>query len=537
MLAMQHKESLVSSLARTCLPLAVACSGASPVPPGAPAAARPEGLVASLAVTVESGQLSGGSGEDRAIAVFKGIPYAAPPVGDLRWRPPQPPPAWAGVRAATTFGKSCMQELRRSFLPWTEEFMLRNDVSEDCLTLNLWVPAMAPGNPGAQLPVLVYVHGGAFNSGSGEVLLYDGEELAQQGIIVVTLNYRLGVFGFLCHPELSLESSEHSSGNYGLLDQISALAWVKRNIAAFGGDPGNVTVAGQSAGAAAVHHLTQSPLAQALFQRAIAQSGPWNRHTPTSTRAEAEARGLEFAAGASLLDLRSLSAQALLAQQTKSAARFRPVVDGWVIPEQLRALAARGALADVPLLTGITADERSSQSDYGKLSREQLAQLVRSEYGDQADAVLALYPAASDSEAGARQRELLRDTGLATLLDCRRMRAQHGKSKDFGYLFERAIPWPEHPEYQAFHSAELPYVFHNLSKLDRPWQDSDHRLAELMSSYWVNFIRHGDPNGEGRPEWPSNAEQVMRLGVEPRAELALETEKAALLLKRFEREP
>jgi para-nitrobenzyl esterase len=531
---MQHKASIVSSLARSCVPLAVACSGAAPVPPGSPS---PPAAPPFTAVSVESGQLSGVAGEDPSITVFKGIPYAAPPVGDLRWRPPQPPPTWAGVRSASSFGKSCMQELRRSLLPWTEEFMLRNDVSEDCLTLNLWVPATAPGNPSAPLPVLVYLHGGAFNSGSGEVLLYDGEGLAQRGIIVVTLNYRLGVFGFFCHPELSGESPEHSCGNYGLLDQISALEWVQRNIAAFGGDSGNITVAGQSAGAAAVHHLTQSPLAKGRFQRAIAQSGPWDRHTPTSTRAEAEMQGQQFAAGASLAELRALSAEALLAKQAESALRFRPVVDGWVIPDQLRAMAARGALADVPLLTGITADERSSQPDYGKLSREKYAAFVRQEYGPLADAVLALYPAASDAEAGARQRELLRDRGLATLLDCRRTRAQYGKSKDFGYLFERAIPWPEHPEYQAFHSAELPYVFRNLSKLDRPWQDADRTLAELISNYWVSFIAQGDPNGAGRPEWPSSAERVMRLGVEPRAELALTEEKAALLLKRFEEEP
>jgi para-nitrobenzyl esterase len=483
---------------------------------------------------VESGQLSGVAGEDHTITVFKGIPYAAPPVGDLRWRPPQAPPAWAGVRSASSFSKSCMQELRRSLLPWTEEFMLRNDVSEDCLALNLWVPAQAIGAPGARLPVLVFLHGGAFSSGSGEVVLYDGEGLARQGIIVVTLNYRLGVFGFFCHPELSAESPARSCGNYGLLDQISALAWVQRNIAAFGGAPGKVTVAGQSAGAAAVHHLTQSPLAHGLFQRAIAQSGPWDRHTLTPTRAEAEAQGLEFAAGTSLAELRALSAEALFARHSQSGARFRPVVDGWLIPDQLRALAARGALADIPLLTGITADERSSQSEYGQLSREKFAQFVRQEYGDLADALLALYPAASDAEAGLRQKELLRDSGLATLLDCRRTRAQHGQAKDFGYLFERAIPWPEHPEYQAFHSAELPYVFHNLSKLDRPWQDADRTLAELISSYWVNFITGGDPNGGGQPEWPSNAEQVMHLGVAPRAELALSPDKAALLLQRFE---
>jgi len=426
-----------------------------------------------------------------------------------------------------------MQELRRSLLPWTEEFMLRNEVSEDCLALNIWAPAAALRRGGAALPVLVYLHGGAFNSGSGEVLLYDGEALARRGVIVVTINYRLGVFGFFSHPALEQESAQHSSGNYGLLDQVSALAWVKRNIAAFGGDPDNVSVAGQSAGAAAVHPLTQSPLAKGLFQRAIAQSGPWDRRMRLPERAQAEAQGLEFAAGASLEQLRALSAEALLAQQLRSSARFRPVVDGWVLPDQLEAMVARGELADVPLLTGLTANERSFQSDYGKLDRAGFASLVRHDYGDAADAVLALYPAGSDTEAGTRQEQLLRDAGLATLLDCRRTRARQGKAKDFGYLFERAIPWPEQPQYRAFHSAELAYVFDNLSKLPRPWQPEDRQLAELVASYWVNFIAHGDPNGAGLPAWPSSSEQVMRLGSEPRAQATLPAEKAALLLQGF----
>jgi len=522
-----HEKALGTSLACTYLPLALACSsaagaGASSVKPAVPPAS----------IQIESGQVAGVDGADHSIAVFKGIPYAAPPVGELRWRPPQPPLAWSGVRLASTFSKSCTQELRRSLLPWTEEFMLGNDVSEDCLALNVWVPARAVGDTKAALPVYVYLHGGAFTSGSGEVALYDGEALARRGILVVTLNYRLGVFGFFCHPELSAESAQHSCGNYGLLDQLSALGWLQRNIAAFGGDPHNITVGGQSAGAAAVHALTQSPLGRGLFQRAIAQSGPWDRHTPLPTRAEAEAQGLDFAQGASLAQLRARSADELLAQQQKGG-RFRPVVDGWVIPDQLAALAARGALADVPLLTGITADERSSQGDYGKLNRQQLGESIQKDYGDLAAAVLALYPAATDADAGAQQKQLARDGGLATLLDCRRTRAAHGQAKDFGYFFERAIPWPEHPEYQAFHSADLPYVFDNLSKMNRPWQDADRVLADRMASYWVNFIMRGDPNGPGLPEWPSDSEHILRLGVEPRADVALPADKAAVLLQRF----
>jgi para-nitrobenzyl esterase len=496
-----------------------------------------------MIVSVESGQLSGVAGRDPEVVVFKGIPFAAPPIGELRWRPPQPPAAWSGVRSARSFSKSCVQQLRRSLLPWTEEYMLRNDVDEDCLALNVWAPAGSArpvtaraggAQPGSALPVFVYIHGGAFNSGSGEVLLYDGESLARQGVIVVTINYRLGVFGFLCHPELSAESARRSCGNYGLLDQIAALTWVKQNIAAFGGDPDQITIGGQSAGASSVHYLTLSPLARGLFQRAIAQSGPWDPRAIIPERAEGEAQGAELAAAigaADLASLRALSAPELFARYTESAAQFRPIVDGWVVPDQLGRVVARGESADVPLLTGLNADELSFQASYGKWSLKELEQHVHGEYGADAAAVLALYPASSDAEAGMRQKELLRDARLATLLDCRRTRAQRGKSKDFGYLFERAIPWPEHPEYQVFHSAELPYMFANLSLMQRPWEDTDRALAQQMSAYWINFIRRGDPNGPGLPSWPSDSERVLRLGATSHAGPTLSEEKARLLLK------
>lgn len=522
----------MNALARACLPLALACSAT--VAPPVPSAATPVG---PPTVTVESGLLSGVAGDDPSVVVFKGVPYAAPPVGELRWRPPAPARAWAGVRLASAFSNSCMQELRRSLLPWTEEYMLRNFVDEDCLALNIWAPRAAFGSARPALPVLVFIHGGAFSSGSGEVLLYDGEGLAKKGIIVVTINYRLGVFGFFCHPELSAESAQQSCGNYGLLDQISALGWVKRNIAAFGGDPKQVTLGGQSAGAASVHYLTVSPLSAGLFQRAIAQSGPFDRRTLSPVRAEAEAAGAEFAGALGLAELRALPAPALLGKHSDSGVRFRPVVDGWVVPDQPAALLARGGASDVPLLTGLNADERSSQKDYGKLTLSAWTDAVRSEYGELASALLALYPASSDAEASERQKQLARDAGLATLLDCRQARARHGLSKDFGYLFERAIPWPEHPEYQAFHSGELPYVFANLNKLDRPWQDVDRALSEQMSNYWVNFISTGNPNGPGLPHWPSSSEQILRLGAETQASVTLAPEAARVFAQRFAASP
>jgi para-nitrobenzyl esterase len=523
----------MSSLARTCLPLALACSAATATPP-VPKAATAGG---PPTIEVESGVLTGVAGDDPSVVVFKGVPYAAPPVVELRLRPPAPARAWTGVRNASAFSNSCMQELRRSLLPWTEEYMLRNLVNEDCLALNIWAPTAAFDNERARLPVYVFIHGGAFSSGSGEVLLYDGEGLAKKGIIVVTVNYRLGVFGFFCHPQLSAESAQHSCGNYGLLDQLSALGWVKRNIAAFGGDPEQVTLGGQSAGAASVHYLTASPLSAGLFQRAIAQSGPFDRRTRSPVRAEAEASGVEFAGALGLPELRALPAAALLAKHAESGVRFRPVIDGWVVPDQVGALGARGGLSDVPLLTGLTADERSSQKDYGKLTLSQWTDAVHAEYGELAAALLSRYPATSDGEAAERQKQLLRDAGLATLQDCRQTRARHGLSKDFGYLFERAIPWPEHPEYQAFHSGELPYVFDNLSKLDRPWQDVDRALATRMSSYWVNFISTGNPNGPGLPDWPSSSEQILRLGAETSASPTLAPETAQLFAQRLTASP
>lgn len=534
-----RKQILVRWAIRSCLPLAMACSA---LPQASVRGPVERSVEVPSVVSVESGQVSGAPGRDPRVVVFKGIPFAAPPVGALRWRPPERPLPWQGVRQATAFGKSCVQELRRSLLPWTEEYMLGNDVDEDCLSLNVWAPAEGAPAEGAlaadpKRPVFVYIHGGAFSSGSGEVALYDGAGLAKKGVIVVTLNYRLGVFGFFCHPALSQESPRRSCGNYGLLDQIAALEWVKRNIAAFGGDPDDVTVGGQSAGAASVQLLMLSPLARGLFQRAIAQSGPLDRRSRSLERAEAEAQGAALAAAlgaADLAALRDLSADVLYEKFSQSGAQLRPIVDGWVVPGQPAALLARGEQADVPLLTGLNADELSYQKNYGRLSREDFTAFVHEEYGDSADALLALYPAASDAEASARHEELLRDARLATLLDCRRTRARRGKSQDFGYLFERAIPWPEHPEYQAFHSAELPYVFDNLDRMQRPWEDVDRSLAELISTYWVNFITQGDPNAPGLERWPSSSEQVMRLGATPHAAPALPPEKQRLLLKSFE---
>lgn len=481
-------------------------------------------------VTVQQGQLAGVAGDDPAIAVFKGIPFAAPPVGALRWRPPQPAASWTGVRRADAFGASPMQVIQRSYLPWTEEFMIGNDAGEDCLTLNIWTPARRSDE---RLPVYVYIPGGGFNSGSGEVLIYNGEGLAKKGVIVVTINYRLNVFGFLAHPELTAESPQHSSGNYGLMDIVAALRWVRDNIAAFGGDPARVTAGGQSAGASALHRLLVSPEARGLFQRAIAQSGPWWHTITESTLPEAEKQGAEFAAriGApSLAELRALSADELLRRYEASSFRFRPIVDGGVVPDQVRTVHERGGQIDVPLLTGWTADEGSNGKDYGISTVAEFTTQAQKDHGNRATVFLALYPAATDAAAGEARKQQARDRARAELFRWTTLRAQHGRSRDWTYFFDRAIPWPEHPEYQAFHSADLAYAFNNLRLLQRPWEEADKQLAARASDYWVNFIKNGDPNGPGLPFWPDNNDMLLRLGAETKAEPVLSPEKLKFYL-------
>jgi len=319
---------MVKSLPGLLSSLALACASPSVSLAPAPPPQRLSGA------HVETGLLASVPGASPAISVFRGIPFAAPPVGERRWRPPEPAARWEGVRTAAEFAPSCMQKEQRRLLPWTEEYMPQNALSEDCLALNVWTGAASDAE---RRPVLVYIHGGAYTGGSGEVRVYDGEALAARGVIVVTFNYRLGVFGFFAHPGLTEQSGHGASGNYGLMDQIAALAWVQRNVAAFGGDPDNVTLAGQSAGAGSVHLLSASPLARGLFRRAIAQSGPWDVRQRLLERGQAEPSGLELARGRSLAELRALPAQQLRDQAVASGLPFRPIIDGWVVTDQVPA--------------------------------------------------------------------------------------------------------------------------------------------------------------------------------------------------------
>jgi len=468
-------------------------------------------------VSTVSGQVSGTTSSDGKIEIFRGIRYAAPPVGDLRWKAPQPVKPWKSVQNANNYGASCMQQLQRSRLPWSKEFMAQNEDSEDCLTLNVWTPASSPAK---KLPVFVWIHGGGFTEGSGEIPVYEGTELARTGMVVVTINYRLGIFGFLAHPELTAESPHHSSGNYGLLDQVAALQWVKSNIQAFGGDPENVTICGQSAGAASVHALVASPLAKGLFQRGIAQSGSGVIGFPQASLADGEKTGVTFAAarGAhSLKELRALSAEALMAAQSQGSSpmsRFPPVVDGWFYPEDPSQILAEGKQNDVPFITGLMANDSRSLSG-PPLSAEAFQKRVTELYGPMAEDFLKLYPAGSEPEANQSQLESARERGKVSMYLWALRRAKTAKTPVYTYFFTQALPDPAHPEFGAFHTGEVPYVFRNLAIFDRPFKPVDHKVSDVISTYWKHFAQTGNPNSADLPQWSAASaenESTMEIG-------------------------
>lgn len=483
--------------------------------------------LAASPVKVDSGLITGGVGDDPSVRVYKGIPFAAPPVGNLRWKPPVPVAPWQGVKTADQFSPSCMQRIVNEFGPWTYEFMTHTQVSEDCLYINVWT---ATKSAKEKRPVLVWIYGGGYNSGSGAVPLYDGEALAKKGIVVVNMNYRVNIFGFFTHPELTRESGRNSSGNYGLLDQIAALQWVQRNIAAFGGDPKRVTIAGQSAGAGSVLALLSSPLAKGLFHGAIAQSGS-RAARGGRTLAEAEPDGVKTAEALgkkSLAELRAVSAADLAAAPSM---RWAPVVDGWVVPDTIDRVIASGRFNDVPLMTGWTSDEGSSSATYGKVSAEEYKKEALQRFGD-ADAAryLQLYPPDA-------QKDSARDF---TLVGSHSFGVLHAKASSkplFLYYWTHPMPGPDKARYGAFHSSELPYVFNSQAKAPmRPWEAVDRQIADRVSSYWVNFTRSGDPNGPGLPRWAPmrpQAKVVMELGERFGERPIADVEKVALLESYF----
>jgi para-nitrobenzyl esterase len=459
-------------------------------------------------VRVEQGLLSGVAGASPEVRVFRGVPFAAAPVADLRWHAPKPALKWTGVRNAAEFSAICMQRRPNAAGIGAEP----RPMSEDCLYLNIYTAAKTAND---NLPVMVWIHGGALTAGAASVGAYDGDQLARKGVVVVTINYRLGVFGFFAHPELSKESDRAASSNYGLLDQIAALQWVQKNIAAFGGDPKRVTIFGESAGSWSTNLLAASPLARGLFHRVIGESG--GQFEPMKTLAKAEEAGAKFGA---LAELRAKPAEAL---QADMGAAFvgtvggysGPVVDGWCLPEDVYTIYAKGKQNDVPVLIGSNADEGTMFTP-ATVTLQSMKAAAQQRFGPEADAFLKLYPAQSDSEAWRAQADSMRDQTFGwEMRTWARMQSKTGKSKVYLYFFSRVPPGPAAARMGAFHSAEIAYVFHNTHRPGRPWEETDHQLSEIMSSYWVNFATTGDPNGKGLPVWPvfdPKADSLMSLG-------------------------
>ena len=479
-------------------------------------------------VKVDGGLVSGSPGRSSGIMVYKGIPFAAPPVGEGRWKAPQAVAPWTGVRKAEAFSPSCIQGIVQERKPWTYEFMTHGDVSEDCLYVNLWTPARSATE---KRPVLVYFYGGGNNEGSGMVPVYDGEGLASKGLVVVNFNYRVGVLGFFVHPELTREAAYHASGNYGLLDQIAAVKWVHDNIAGFGGDPDRITIAGQSAGGQGVHNLTASPLARGTFHRAIVESA--SATMTGRTLADSEADGVKFAqakGAATLAELRARSWQEIVAPLPAAPApagggrgpapiRFSVIVDGYALPAPVMEIVGQGKQNDVPTLTGSNADENGA-SPQPAVTVDEYVRQVRARWGEDADAFLKLYPAASDEQARAALNESARDQARTALYRWAMARARTAKTKAYLYFWNHVLPGPDAAKYGAFHTSEVPYVLNTLSMSDRPFTDVDRRIADTLSSYWVNFATTGDPNGDGLPAWPAvdgTSWTTMELGDNPHA--------------------
>jgi para-nitrobenzyl esterase len=465
-------------------------------------------LSAQLSVIqTENGLVSGyNSGE---ISIFKGIPFAKPPVGEFRWKAPQPVKSWTGVLKCDKFSASPMQNKPVPFMMWTEEFITPpENLSEDCLYLNIWTPAKSAKE---KLPVFVWIYGGGFSSGSAACTVYDGEEMSKKGIVFVSINYRVGVFGFLAHPELSRESENKVSGNYGLLDQIAALRWIQKNIAAFGGDPQKVTIAGQSAGSMSVCALVSSPLARGLFRGAIAQSGGILSSFMNNSFSEAEKSGVSFMnkmKTTNIEELRKKSAEELIA----AGGNFRPVYDGYVIPVDVFAAFRNGLFNDVSMMAGWVSGDGSLMGNQ-TMTPEQYKQQAVGKYGDKAEEYLKIFPGTTSDQVASSLKEL-------SLMQFAAMPAHlwagFSKSKAYIYQFTHVpVDKPGFPNYGAFHTSEVPFALHTLHLWKRPWRDVDFVVEKTLNDYWVNFVKTGNPNGEGVPEWKAydkSSGNIMEIG-------------------------
>ncbi len=466
-------------------------------------------------IRTASGEVEGTFNKETNVRHFKGIPYAEPPTGDLRWKAPQPAKSWVGVRPAASFGPRCMQRSVFSDMNFRS-----NGMSEDCLYLNVWTPK---GAQKGRLPVLVYFYGGGYIAGDGSEPRYDGESMARKGMVAVTVNYRLTVFGFFAHPELTKESPRRASGNYGLLDQHEALAWVKRNIAAFGGDPQRVTIAGESAGSISVSAQMASPLSKGLIAGAIGESGSMIGALSAVPLADGEQAGVKFAAGLGkgdspdLATVRAMKAEEILEATARPGGRFSPTVDGYFFPKSPREIYAAGEHARVPLLAGSNSEESGAQ---GVLGREQptvenYRKALERLYPGKGDEVFALYPASTEAEVMNAARDLAGDRFISySTWKWVELASKTGGKPTWYYRYDRPRPAMRDAQPQganarpaprgAVHSAEIEYAMGNLdSNKVFAWTPEDYEVSRTMQAYFVNFIRTGNPNGAGLPKWPT----------------------------------
>lgn len=468
-------------------------------------------------IKIEGGLISGTPGWGWGIREYLGIPFAAPPVGNLRWRPPQPVVPWQGVRPADRFSPACMQRAQSpNSGSWNRGLI---HTSEDCLYLNVWTPASSASE---KLPVLVWIYGGGGVSGSTAEPIYDGNAIAKKGVVVVSMNYRVNVFGWFAHPELTKESPHYASGNYGSLDQLAGIQWVKNNIAQFGGDPSKVTIWGESGGSRSVNFLTASPLLRGLARAAIAES-----HTTFGrmlTLAEAEAGGVKFAntiGKTSLAALRAAPAEELLEASIKTPQGLNgAIVDGWFLPQDLYTAYSQGKQNDIPLVTGATNDEGGNIGGIGATAGgggrgaappDSLASYTawaKQAFGDKAETLLKLYPARDDAQARQAYHDVYRDTNFAGHRTWAKLQSATGKAPAWIYIFSHVPPQPEgngnNPRASAgaVHFSEVIYVFNNLRMKDYPWTDLDRKVADTLATYWTNFAKTGAPNGAGLANWP-----------------------------------
>jgi para-nitrobenzyl esterase len=500
-------------------------------------------------VTTVNGILESTSAPKDGVRNFKGIPFAQPPVGDLRWREPQPVKNWTGARNADHFGPRCMQRTS----PGADYWFRSNGMSEDCLYLNVWTPAKSDSE---RLPVLVYIFGGGFQNGDGSEPRYDGESMAGRGMVSISVNYRTNIFGFFVHPELTKESLHNAAGNYGLLDQVAALGWVQRNIAAFGGDPKHVTIAGESAGSISVSALMASPLSKNLMAAAIGESGAAFSSLPPQPLAGAEQKGVKFAAAAGVNTLAAL--RAMTAEQIQDAARtqgvrFSTAMDGYFLSKSLTEIFEAGEQAQVPLLEGSNTQEQPARSVLGSgdPTPETLANAITKFYGDKAEPVLKVYAASTTDEVyeAATHLASARFISYGTW-KWAELQMKTGGKPVYRYLYARPRPaylgmpgeslpaaaaarggngdseasaQQTAPPLGAAHSAEIQYAMGNLD-LDKryTWEPADYEVSKTMQAYFVNFIKTFNPNGSGLPTWPAyradDRYQVMRIDVKSQAE-------------------